>query len=462
MDNSSWIADPKSEYMVKRFVLLLISFFLVVIIVSHAAHAGSEPSVETGGTFFVGMDYAVIYGSVEDMGGEDELKLFIRYGDVLEGGYTDTENKTITSEGTFTYELGDLEYDTAYFFRAMLHWEGKEIDGGEKNFITEKYIPMDISTLPAEEVGYDSAAISAEVTDLEVNLIEAWFEWREAENSWNKTDTVNITDDGTFKEELHGLEKNTTYEFTGFAEWEHVKIEGGTRNFTTGIPRPVVTDIHPSHGSENLDIETEIGANVTYPTEDTVNISFYDGTDGSVIHRKDGFEGGWFSVQWENIEHGQSYRWYIEVDYPYGTMETDTKVFRTIDEEKLSGITEGMERIEGQIKEANSWVDDYENRIETDKVEEKLRELEGRYSNAENYMEKGEYTGAKEIIENTKEVEIELRQRMDELEEEADAVDRVWIIGGVVVLVAVLGAMVYYFISFIRSESSSKKYRYKG
>ncbi len=125
------------------------------------------------------------------------------------------------------------------------------------------------------EVGYETATLKGEVTDLELeDSVTVFFQWRSGDIWSEETTPVTLESAGEFEEEIDNLSIGETYFFRAVIQWEEdgtEQREGSTIEFTTAsLPETeTLSSENVTHNSATLRGEiTEIGV------EESVNAFF--------------------------------------------------------------------------------------------------------------------------------------------------------------------------------------------
>jgi uncharacterized protein YdeI (BOF family) len=98
---------------------------------------GRDPAlvVSTGSASNVTASSASLGGAVDDLGGADSTTAYFEYRASGTRSWTATSSQTLSSTGTFSYQVGDLSADTAYEFRAVLEASDGDVDRGSTNTV---------------------------------------------------------------------------------------------------------------------------------------------------------------------------------------------------------------------------------------------------------------------------------------------------------------------------------------
>ncbi|SER57413.1 hypothetical protein [Natrinema salaciae] len=93
------------------------------------------PVVSTGSASNVTASSASLGGAVDELGGADSAVVSFEYRPSGARSWTTTASQTLSSSGTFSYQVGDLSSDTTYEFRAVLETSDGDGDRGSINTV---------------------------------------------------------------------------------------------------------------------------------------------------------------------------------------------------------------------------------------------------------------------------------------------------------------------------------------
>ena len=87
---------------------------------------------------------------------------------------------------------------------------------------------------------------------------------------------------------------------------------------------------YPKNNSESIDINPTLNVNVTDPDDDTMNVSFYNAFDDSLIGTDlNVVSGGTATVQWKGLSYNTQYSWYVIANDSELETKSDTWSFTT-------------------------------------------------------------------------------------------------------------------------------------
>ncbi len=157
--------------------------------------------------------------------------------DTVTWTYTDWVSKP--EDGTHSEALTGLDAEATYDFKAQLEYDTNEIEGAELQFTTLAHVAPTVTTQDATDVDTNSATVNMSYTVGTYSTVQVRFAWKEADAAtWNYSDWVSESEDGTHAEALTGLDAATTYRFRAQLEYDTSEIEGALRRLTTEAPPP--------------------------------------------------------------------------------------------------------------------------------------------------------------------------------------------------------------------------------
>ena len=244
------------------FLLLLISLPLSTIQVN----AATPPSVTTGTGTSSNDVSATVTGNLTSLGSATSVNVCFLYGISTSYGST-TPLQTMTAAGAFTYTITGLLPSTTYNFCA-------NADGGpdgtatglNATFTTPAASPPQVSTTPASGITTTGATVGGFLSSLGFAItVNVYIEYGTTTSYGTTTAATpaSLTAAGAFTASLTGLQANTTYHFTAYAD-------GGTFGTATGTDMTFTT--------------TSNGIIPTVNTDAAQNVSYYSATlEGNLI-----------------------------------------------------------------------------------------------------------------------------------------------------------------------------------
>lgn len=85
----------------------------------------------------------------------------------------------------------------------------------------------------------------------------------------------------------------------------------------------------PSDGDTRVPTSPTLEVDVSDPDGDSMNVTFYDGSDNLIDYQEGVGDGSTTSVEWGNLDPGTNYDWYVEVDDGILTNTSNTFGFTT-------------------------------------------------------------------------------------------------------------------------------------
>ncbi|MFC7008688.1 hypothetical protein [Halalkalicoccus salilacus] len=193
-------------------------------------------SVTTNNASNVSESSATLNGSLDDLGGADSTDVYFEWG--LSGNLSNTtEPQTLSSTGTFSEELSELEAGEEYEYRAVAEASDGDIDTGSSMTFTTTTSDtgVAVSTASASNVGESSATLNGSLDDLGgADSADVYFEWGPSGDLSNTTEPQTLSSTGPFSEEITGLEAGEEYEYRAVAEASDGDTDTGSSiTFTT-------------------------------------------------------------------------------------------------------------------------------------------------------------------------------------------------------------------------------------
>ncbi|MGM0509871.1 MAG: Ig-like domain-containing protein [Thermoplasmatota archaeon] len=131
---------------------------------------------------------------------------------------------------------------------------------------------------------------------------------------------------------LSGLDTGTTYHWYAVADDKSDSNTSDTWSFTTatGNSAPLAPDSpSPSEGATGIDTNPTLSVDVSDPDGDTMNVTFYNASDDSVIGWNHGLNDGTTSITWNGLIEGTTYEWYVTADDGDANVTSNTWSFTT-------------------------------------------------------------------------------------------------------------------------------------
>jgi len=176
--------------------------------------------------------------------------------------------------------------------------------------------------------------LSVYVSDPDDDMMDVSF-YDATDDSLIETD-LNVPSGSTASIVWSGLNPNTEYFWYTVAKDSIYETKSEVWNFRTKMivnqPPNKPTNPIPADGTEDVDIDITLSVDVTDPDGDTMDVSFFDASDDSLI----GIDlnvpsGGTASVEWNDLIYNTTYSWYAIADDTMYETKSDTWSFKTID-----------------------------------------------------------------------------------------------------------------------------------
>ncbi len=133
---------------------------------------------------------------------------------------------------------------------------------------------------------------------------------------------------------LDSLDSGTTYYARAYGTNENGTWYGDTVKFTTETNDPPnePTNPLPIDDAENISTSPTLEVDVSDPNGDSMDVTFYDGSDDSVIGTDSNVSSGSTAeVTWSGLDYGTGYSWYVVADDGSATTQSSTWNFTTND-----------------------------------------------------------------------------------------------------------------------------------
>lgn len=182
------------------------------------------PSVTTGSADHVTSDGAVLYGTLDDWGGE-QCSVWFEYGPTTAYGSA-THNISLDG-GVFNCSLEGLEPGTTYHFRAVAE-NGRGTAYGMDGAFTTAAVKAQAETGSVEH----AVVLRANVTSMGgAQTCEAWFEYGPTANVTMTTPVQTVSSEGVVTAVVTGLAGNTTYRYRAVVNNSQGRYNGTMLSF---------------------------------------------------------------------------------------------------------------------------------------------------------------------------------------------------------------------------------------
>ena len=142
---------------------------------------------------------------------------------------------------TYAEQIANLSYITIYYFKAQLLYDGMEIEGVEKSFITLE--PPTVHTKTATNITDATATLNMAFDFNDYDSVQVKYRYKAKEaTEWNDTGWVAQNGSGYhwYSEPIAGLSSSRVYQFKAQLRYDDRVIEGLTRSFIT-MEKPTVS-----------------------------------------------------------------------------------------------------------------------------------------------------------------------------------------------------------------------------
>ncbi len=371
-----------------------------------------RPEVETGSIDEIGDDYAVLEGEVTEMGMEEEVRVFFRFGDEDEdeeywgesAKQDIEEDDFLEGDRSFQQEVS-ISNDTEYGYKAVVEWNDEESTGDVRKMTPD----------------------SCEYRDWENKTCGGW----ECED-----------------DEIHQVRK-VTKDSPGFCE--------------DTINRCVEDEEYCSEPGLDLELEWDI-VNVTQGEHSSANVTVENtGTvdlDDVELKVEGDIPEEWFSVSPDelDIDQDESKDFVVNFTPSSGAPVDKYSITYTAQhedgEESVEGELwvgpdeEGEEEIKDEYDEINQKITGLAERLEeltdedgADDANTTLREIKSKIGKAEGALEDEDFVSAKVILDGVKQDMLDLEEEIKKIER---GIEFPWFWVGLGIGVIILGSVLTY------------------
>ncbi|MFX1500243.1 MAG: S8 family serine peptidase, partial [Promethearchaeota archaeon] len=261
-------------------------------------------------------------------------------GDALDVSFYDASDDSligtdtgVSSGGTASVDWLGLSGNTAYEWYAIANDGTYSTQSATWSFTTVNTVP-DAPTNPFPSDGATGVSVnptlSVDVSDPDADTLDVSF-YDASDDSLIGTDT-GVSSGGTASVDWLGLSGNTLYEWYAIATDGTDSTQSATWSFTTVNTAPdAPTNPVPSDGATGVSVNPTLSVDVSDPDGDTLDVSFYDASDDSLIGTDTGVSsGGTASVDWLGLSGNTLYEWYAIADDGTYSTQSATWSFTTV------------------------------------------------------------------------------------------------------------------------------------
>ncbi len=251
--------------------------------------------------------------NVSDPDGDTMTVIFYNASD---DSVIDTDNNVADGEMASVTWSG-LAQGTVYNWYAVANDSQAETSSSEWSFTTTSanYAP-DAPTNPSPADGATdvntSPTLSVDVSDPDGDSMNVTF-YDASDDSIIGTDN-NVADGGTAEADWTGLSESTEYQWYTLADDGMDTAQSPTWTFTTGAGNSAPdapTNPSPTDGATGVSTSPTLSVDVTDSNGDSMDVTFYDASDDSIIGTDSGVaDGGTAEVVWSSLDLDTEYTWY--------------------------------------------------------------------------------------------------------------------------------------------------------
>ncbi len=231
-----------------------------------------------------------------------------------------------------------LSFNTTYEWYVVANDTNTETQSPTWSFttLTPNY-PPDEPTNPSPADGATgigtNPTLSVEVSDPNGDVVDVMF-YNASDDSLIGTDS-GVLSGGTASITWSGLDFETNYQWYAVANDSILENQSVTWSFTTGVMENnapnALEDPSPPDEAVNVSISPVLSVNVSDPDGDSMNVTFYNASDDSLIGTDlDVSSGGTASVTWPGLSGNTTYQWYAVANDSVSENQSSTWSFTTL------------------------------------------------------------------------------------------------------------------------------------
>ena len=200
------------------------------------------PLVATDDASDVSDTFATLNGDLTSLGTALSVEVSFQWGTSSESYSNNTSPQTMSTTGSFNFDLSDLNPGTTYYYRAMA--VGSASSYGAQRSFTTSTTPPSVVTDSATNITINSARLNGNLISLgSASSNDVSFEWGVDPGSYpNETTPQTITTAGSFTFDLTELNPGTTYHFRAKAVGDGTSYGNEESLVTSTTPPSVVTN----------------------------------------------------------------------------------------------------------------------------------------------------------------------------------------------------------------------------
>ncbi|MFP4116320.1 MAG: hypothetical protein ACLFTQ_03935 [Candidatus Aenigmatarchaeota archaeon] len=368
----------------------------------------NEPDVETGELVEVGEDYAILEGELEEIGLEDEVRVFFRFGDEDEDEdyWGESEKEDVDEEETFEQEV-TLDEEIEYGYKAVVQWSDgdEENTGGAMTMAPDacEYSSWENETCGGWDCEDDEVYQVREVTEDSPNFCEEEREKCLEAEDYCGVPNVSLTPEKDIVNVTRG-------------EWE-------TGNVT--VENTGTMDL----GNVKMDIEAEVPEGWIITTPSTIGVDQKEEKD--------------FQVNFTPSESSpvDKYSLTYTASFENSNESVGGELWIGPDEEGEEKISERYENISGEVSGLEERVKKFAKETKVEEANETLNSALENVEEAKEALNRSDYVTAETKLNKAETLMTDLEEDVKRIEEEL-AFPWLWV--GIGALVIIIGAMLVY------------------
>ncbi len=257
-----------------------------------------------------------------DVSDPDDDSMDVTFYDADDDSEIGTDNNVATGDSASVSWSG-LSFSTTYEWYAVANDSISESSSSIWSFTTGdiENNPPDEPMNPSPTNGATgisiSPTLSVEVSDPDGDSLDVTF--YDADDDSVIGSETSVSSGNTASVKWSGLSTSTSYGWYAIASDSDLNNQSSTWSFTTGSvennPPNKPTNPTPNEGATDINTDPTLSVEVSDPEGDTMDVTFYDASDDTIIGRDTSISSGEVaSITWNGLSKITTYEWYAIAD----------------------------------------------------------------------------------------------------------------------------------------------------
>ncbi|MFX1442767.1 MAG: hypothetical protein ACFFHV_05080, partial [Promethearchaeota archaeon] len=236
----------------------------------------------------------------------------------------------VSSGATASIEWTGLAWGTSYSWYVIVD-DGMTLINSPIFYFVTNFVPLISNPLPPDGSSMMSfnPTLSVDISDADGDIMDVYF-YDASDDSLIGTD-LGVSSGGTASVSWLGLSGNTNYQWYTIATDGLASTQSATWSFSTANNAPnAPTNPVPADGATGVSGNPVLSVDVSDLDGDSMDVSFYDASDDSLIGTDTGvLSGGTASVSWLGLSGNTNYQWYAIATDGLASIQSATWSFST-------------------------------------------------------------------------------------------------------------------------------------